>query len=104
MPEKTNLRTYWLTVRFNQEEYTRLQHLFQKSKCAGLSAYARAVLLKEPVVIVHRKKSADDMLAVFIALKNELNALGNNFNQEEKKLHTLAGYPDIKVWIMLNEK
>ena len=103
MQEKNKVRSFWLTVRLNPEEYNRLQHFFKKSTCRGLSAYTRSVLLQEPVVIVHRNASADDILTVFLALKNELNSLGNNFNQAVKKLHTLDQYPDIKFWTMMTE-
>src|SRR5437763_1812913 len=103
MQKEKKVRNSWLTVRLNNQEYTRLQHFFKQSKCAGLSEYTRSVLLKEPVVIVHRNASADDILSLFLALKKELNALGNNFNQAVKKLHTLDKYSDMKIWIMMNE-
>ena len=38
-----------------------------------------------------------------ILLKNELNAIGNNFNQAVHKLHTLDHVPEIKAWAILNE-
>jgi len=38
-----------------------------------------------------------------IQLKNELNAIGNNFNQTVKKLHTLNHLSEFKSWVMINE-
>ena len=38
-----------------------------------------------------------------ILLKNELNAIGKNFNQVVHKLHTLDHVPEIKAWTLLNE-
>lgn len=38
-----------------------------------------------------------------ILLKNELNAIGKNFNQAVHKLHTLDHVPEIKAWAVLNE-
>ena len=43
------------------------------------------------------------MLAEMIRLKNELNAIGNNFNQAVHKLHTLDKSPEIKNWLIQNE-
>jgi ribosome biogenesis protein Nip4 len=39
-----------------------------------------------------------------ILLRNELNSIGNNFNQSVKKLHTLDEISEIKIWAILNEK
>jgi hypothetical protein len=38
-----------------------------------------------------------------IRLRNELNAIGNNFNQAVKKLHTLNRLTEFKTWLILNE-
>ena len=38
-----------------------------------------------------------------VKLKNELNSIGNNFNQSVKRLHTLDNVPEMKAWILLNE-
>ena len=38
-----------------------------------------------------------------ILLRNELNGVGNNFNQAVKKLHTLQQIPEFKAWIMSHE-
>jgi hypothetical protein len=38
-----------------------------------------------------------------IRLRNELNAIGNNFNQTVKKLHTLNRLTEFKTWLILNE-
>lgn len=38
-----------------------------------------------------------------IRLKNELNAIGNNFNQAVHRLHTLDRIPEIKLWLIQSE-
>jgi hypothetical protein len=43
-------------------------------------------------------------MAELIRLRNELNALGNNYNQVVKTLHQLRELSDIKSWLLLNEK
>ncbi|OIQ93628.1 hypothetical protein GALL_243870 [mine drainage metagenome] len=42
-------------------------------------------------------------MAEMMQLRNELNHIGNNFNQAVKKLHTLDHVPEIKTWVILNE-
>ena len=55
------------------------------------------------MVVNHRNQLADEILAEMIRLKAELSALGNNFNQAVKKLHTLDQIPEFRTWILLNE-
>ncbi len=103
MKETRKVRSKWLTIRLNDDEEKKLNQLFKHSTSAGLSEYARDVLLREPVNIIHRNQSADDFLAEMILLKNELNAIGKNFNQAVHKLHTLDHVHEIKTWAILNE-
>ena len=97
------IRSKCLTVRFNDEERKKLSRLCNKAQCNSLSEYARDVLLGEPVIIKYRNQSADDFLEEMILLKNELNAIGNNFNQAVHNLHTLDHVHEIKTWAILNE-
>ena len=103
MKENKSLRSRWLTIRLSIEEESKLLSLQTKTTTKSLSEYARNVLLKEPVTILYRNGSADDFLFHMLALKSELNAIGNNFNQAVHKLHTLDHYPEIKAWLLLNE-
>jgi hypothetical protein len=91
------------TVRFKPEELERLEGYFKSTTCRKLSDYIRKVLLKRPVVVKYRNQSADEFLSEMILLKKELNAIGNNFNQAVKKLHTLDDIPEFKAWIIQNE-
>ena len=103
MKEKKQPRSKWLTIRLNENEETKLNRFFRSSTSSSLSEYARDVLLKEPVTILYRNQSADDFLAEMLLLKNELNAIGKNFNQAVHKLHTLDRDSQIKAWAILNE-
>ena len=103
MKETKRVRTKWLTIRLNEDEEKKLNKLYSKTTSNGLSEYARDVLLKEPVNVLHRNQTADEFLAEMILLKNELNAIGKNFNQVVHKLHTLDHVPEIKAWAILNE-
>jgi hypothetical protein len=103
MKEKKPVRVRWLTVRLSKEEEDALLKLFRKTTCRSLSEYGRTVLLKEPVIVLHRNASADDFLEEMVGLKRELNAIGNNFNQAVHRLHTLDKIPEIKAWLIVNE-
>ena len=104
MKAKKQVRLKWLTIRLNDDEEKELNKLFERSTSGSLSEYARDVILKEPVNIFYRNKSADDFLAEMIVLKNELNSIGKNFNQVVHKLHTLDHIHEIKSWAILNEE
>ena|SRR6266542_3011527 len=103
MKETKMVRSKWLTIRLNEDEEKKLNNLYSKTTSNGLSEYARDVLLKEPVNVLYRSQTADEFLAEMILLKNELNAIGKNFNQLVHKLHTLDHVPEIKAWALLNE-
>ena len=103
MKGKKQARSKWLTIRLNEHEETKLNRFFRSSISSSLSEYARDVLLKEPVTILYRNQSADDFLAEMLLLKNELNAIGKNFNQAVHKLHTLDRGSQIKAWAIFNE-
>lgn len=103
MKETKKTRSRWLTIRLNEDEEKKLNHLYRQTTSNGLSEYVRAVLLQEPVTVIYRNQSADEFLAEMIQLKNELNAIGNNFNQLVRKLHSLDHISEIKNWAILNE-
>jgi len=92
-----------VTVRFKETEFKYLEIQFKKSTCRKLSDYIRKVLLGKPVVITYRNASADAFLSEMGGLKNELSAIGNNFNQAVKRLYLLEKIPEFKIWIQLNE-
>lgn len=92
-----------ITLRFKPQEFENLNRFYKTTTDKKLSQYARKVLLKKPVTLNHRNQSADEILAELIQIKNELNTLGNNYNQVVKKLHTLENVTEIKTWLLLNE-
>jgi hypothetical protein len=66
--------------------------------CRSLSEYSRNVLLGKKVTVIYRDRSMDEVLEEFILLRQELNFIGNNFNQAVKKLNSMAGMPEAYVW------
>ncbi len=101
--EKTN-RTRKLTVRFTEKEFSKVENSFKTTTKRKLSEYVRYVLLDKPVTVYTRDRSLDEMLLVLARLKSELSAIGNNFNQAVRKLHTLDKIPDVKMWSESNEQ
>jgi hypothetical protein len=102
MKEKNN-RTKWLHLRLTPDEYHKIMKEFNKSTCRKLSDYARKNLLQKPIVNTYRNQSLDDFMAEMIRMRGELNAIGNNFNQAVKKLHTLHQIADFKHWLLSYE-
>jgi methyl-accepting chemotaxis protein len=98
-----NNRTKWLHLRLKPDEYEKLYKEFSKTTCRKLSEYSRKILLSKPIIATHRNQSIDDLMTEAIKLRNELNGLGNNFNQAVKKLHTLQQIPEFRNWITTYE-
>lgn len=103
MEEKKTNRTRWLHLRLTPEEYKMIMVFYLQSTCMKLSEYARMQLLKKPVIGKYRNQSQDDLMNEIIALRHELNAIGNNFNQSVKRLHTLNDFMEFRQWIIRYE-
>jgi len=100
---KTEKRTRKVTVRFTEKEYEKVDRKFKATTSSQLSHYIRSVLLEKPIVTKYRNQSLDAFMEEIILLRQELNAIGNNFNQAVKKLHTLHQIPEFRSWIVMNE-
>jgi len=100
--ENTN-RTRWIHLRLTPSEMDLLKSRFEKSICPKLSDFARKNLLGKPVVLKYRNQSVDDFIIEITRLRADLNAVGNNYNQAVKKLHTLNQIPEFKAWILSSE-
>ena len=103
MREQISNREKWLHVRLTAAEYQRINMGFKNSTKRKLSQYVRSILLDKPITIYTRNRSYDDFVAEIILLRNELKAIGNNFNQAVKKLHTMHHEAEIKTWALINE-
>jgi hypothetical protein len=96
-------RNKWKNIRFTEKELESLKNKFQNSTSSQLSHYMREILLGRPIVIRYRNESLDSFMEELIAMKQELNAIGNNLNQAVKKLHTLKTIPEFRNWIANQE-
>jgi predicted GNAT family acetyltransferase len=100
--EKTN-RSKLLQLRLTPKELEMINNKYSKSTCRKLSDWVRKILLDKPIYVYTRNQSLDDFMTEMIVLRNELNAIGNNYNQVVKRLHTLEHVDEIKTWALLNE-
>ena len=91
----------WISFRVKAFEYELIEQYCEATTCRSLSEYARKVLLSKPVVVKYRNESADQFLAEMLLFKNELSAIGNNFNQAVKRLHSLNGLSQMRSWLMI---
>ena len=103
MSEKNSNRAHWLHIRLTKAEIENINNEFSNSIYRKRSEFVRKKLLNKPVTTFYRNKSFDEFTSIVILLRNELSAIGNNFNQAVKRLHTLDHIPEIKQWAMTHE-
>ena len=104
MVAKNNKRVRILNIRLSEYEFKKIHEGFSRSTKRKRSEYIRNILLEKPITVYTRSKSIDDFLNEMILLRQELNHIGNNFNQLVKKLHMMEEEWEIKSWVILNEK
>ena len=100
MGRENSNRTRIIGLRLTPVEYANIERKWKASTCRKLSDYVRRNLFDKPVVTTYRNRSQDDTLTELTKLRNELNALGNNFNQAVKRLHTLQQIPEFRNWLV----
>ncbi len=93
-----------VTIRFRPEEYNKVDTAFKTTTKKKLSEYIRFVLLEKPVTVYTRDKSLDEFMAELVRLRNELSAIGSNFNQLVKRMHTASHFQEIKSLALGTEK
>jgi 5'-3' exonuclease len=99
MENKKINRTRIIGLRLTLREYEQIEKKCKNSTANKLSEFIRRALFNKPIIVYQRNQSLDDFMAEMILLRNQLNAIGNNFNQAVKKLHTLDQITEFKNWI-----
>lgn len=94
-----NNRTKRIYIRLRPEELALIKEKFKNTTFRKLSEYARKVLLNKPVTVTYRNKALDAYLEEIVRLKEDLNAVGNNFNQAVKKLHSMNQVAEFRIWL-----
>lgn len=92
-------RNHWINLRLTPEEHKKMLADQQKTTSKCLSAYARKLLLGKPVTVLSRDKSKDNAIEELAALRSDLGAIANNFNQVVKRLHKMEGLPNKEFWV-----
>ncbi len=103
MEGQNSNRTRIVGLRLTPEEYAKIEKKWKASTSRKLSDYVRRSLFDKPIVTTYRNSSQDDLMAELTRLRIELNAVGNNFNQIVKKLHTLSQIPEFRNWLIAYE-
>ena len=103
MKEQNSNRTRIIGLRLTTDEYAKIEKKWKASTCRKLSDYVRRSLFEKPIVTTYRSSSQDDLMAELTRLRSELNAVGNNFNQAVKKLHTLSQIAEFRSWLIAYE-
>jgi hypothetical protein len=103
MKEQHSNRTRIVGLRLTPDEYAKIEKKWKASTCPKLSDYVRHRLFEKPIVTTYRSSSQDDLMAELTRLRSELNAVGNNFNQAVKKLHTLSQIAEFRSWLIAYE-
>src|ERR1700734_2519786 len=94
--KKKELRSRNFTIRLTPEEYAGLQERFHGTTHRVFSDYIRDLIHQRPVTTRYRNQSLDEFIPVALALKNELQAIGRNFNQALKRINSLPHAGDLK--------
>ncbi len=92
-------RTKRLTIRLTEREYSALVSAYKKTIYRQLAFYARKMILGKPVTVIYRDRSMDDFMHQLIKLRNDLNAVGNNFNQIVKKINSINDQNLTSIWL-----
>jgi len=103
MKRQHSNRTRIIGLRLTPDEYAKIEKKWKASTCCKLSDYVRHCLFDKPVVTTYRNSSQDDLMTELTRLRGELNAVGNNFNQAVKKLHTLNQIAEFRSWLIAYE-
>lgn len=103
MERKNANRTRIIGLRLTPEEYLKIEKKWKASTCRKLSDYVRRHLFNKPITSTYRNRSMDNLMAELAKVREELNHIGNNFNQAVKRLHTLSQITEFKSWLVAYE-
>lgn len=94
-------RSRYLKVRLKPSELETLERLYKKTTFQTLSDYGRAMILGEPVIVIYRDRSTDELMEELALLRRELSAIGNNLNQAVRNINQQHGHVDSRLWMQL---
>ncbi len=103
MKEQKEKRSRFVGLRFTPSEFEQIEQLFKQTTTAEISEFIRRSLFNKPVIIKQRNQSLDDFMTVMIGMRAELKAIGHNFNQSVKQLHTFKEFGGLSHFIKTYE-
>nr|WP_295934624.1 plasmid mobilization relaxosome protein MobC [uncultured Dyadobacter sp.] len=99
MKEQKSNKTKLVIFRLTPKEYASLEAKRGRTTCRKLSEFLRLLIFNRPVTVIERNGSQDQMISELSELREELNRLGNNFNQATKRLHSINQITEFRNWI-----
>ncbi|MDE3214412.1 MAG: hypothetical protein KGM98_14365 [Bacteroidota bacterium] len=97
--QKVN-KTKRFEIRLKEADHQRLIALYQKSTCRSLASFSSMVVFNQPVTLLTRNASMDDLMAELIALRREFSAAENTFRDLVQKLDGLDQGPENLHWLL----
>ncbi|RFM34438.1 plasmid mobilization protein [Chitinophaga silvisoli] len=101
--ENYDKRTCWCNIRLTEKEHETLLGKLNDTTYNKLSDYLRSIIFNKPVNFKVRNQSLDEFMNELIGLRQELNYLGNNFNQVVKKLNSIPPSKEYLTWLGVSE-
>ncbi|WP_440135661.1 plasmid mobilization protein [Chitinophaga sancti] len=101
--ESHDKRTCWCNIRLTEKEHEALFGKLKDTTYNKLSDYLRSIIFNKPVNVKVRNQSLDEFMNELIGLRQELNYLGNNFNQVVKKLNSIPPSKEYLTWLGVSE-
>ncbi len=99
MKEEKSNKTKLVIFRLTPKEYANLEAKRGRTTCRKLSEFLRLLIFNRPITVIERNGSQDQMISELSELREELNRLGNNFNQATKRLHSINQIAEFRNWI-----
>ncbi|WP_031528814.1 plasmid mobilization protein [Dyadobacter crusticola] len=99
MKEEKSNKTRQVIFRLTPKEYAALEAKRGRTTCRKLSEFLRLLIFNRPVTVIERNGSQDQMIGELSELREELNRLGNNFNQATRRLNAVNQISEFRTWI-----
>lgn len=87
-PVKNDPAKACVMVRFNAGEYARFLSLYEQSGVSAKAIFIKARVFGEPFRVVKTDRAALEYVAKLSTLYAQFRAVGTNYNQVVKELHT----------------
>lgn len=99
MKEEKSNKSRHVIFRLTPKEYANLEAKRGRTTCRKLSEFLRLLIFNRPVTVIERNGSQDQMIGELSELREELNRLGNNFNQATRRLNAVNQISEFRNWI-----